>query len=137
MSVLPFPVVLFSICQSTADQVDLALRRGDSLRRFLLERVKHIDRVLEPHRIDGIDGPIRIAVMRRDDFENAASAESLQRLDRPVFFTALGGEERIADIGWTALGKAFRSFREDAIQKTGLIRTRRSVIRLGVAAGIE
>jgi hypothetical protein len=73
MSVLPFPVVLFSVCQSTADQVNLALRRGDSLCRFLLERVKHIDRVLELHRIDG---PIRIAVMRRDDFENAASAES-------------------------------------------------------------
>ena len=67
-------IVVGAMSLTAPDQVNLVLRRGDSLGRFLLERVKYIDHVLELHRIDG---PIRVAVIRCDDFKHAASAESL------------------------------------------------------------
>jgi len=62
---------------------------------LLLERVQHVDRILEPH---GVDGAIRVAVIRDDDLEHGASAEPLQVLDRPILLAALCGKEGVADV---------------------------------------
>jgi len=37
--------------QSAANQVDLGLRGGDAALRFLLERVEHVDRLVELGRV--------------------------------------------------------------------------------------
>jgi len=41
----------FGILQSRANQVDVWLRRRDTLRRFLLKRVKDIDRIAKSARV--------------------------------------------------------------------------------------
>src|SRR5215204_6010249 len=77
MLFLPLFVVTFRVRMSVADRVDFTLGRADALGRLLLKCVKHVNRVLELH---GVDGAVRVPVMRRDDLQHVPPPESLQRL---------------------------------------------------------
>src|ERR1035438_837443 len=61
-------VVLAGHSQPTRDQLHITLGRLSALRRLLLERVQHINRMLELYRVHG---PESIAAVVRDDLEDA------------------------------------------------------------------
>src|SRR5271170_8394666 len=63
-------VVLAGYFEPPRNQVDIALGCFSSPRRFLLERMQHVNRMLELYRVHG---PVSISAMVGDDFQNAGS----------------------------------------------------------------
>lgn len=53
---------------------------------FLLERMEGVDNTRE---LNGIDGPVCVAIVVFDDFENPSSTESLQGFGDDVFLSSL------------------------------------------------
>jgi hypothetical protein len=74
MSVLPPSVVLCGRGQPLPDQVNVFLRRGGALLRFLLKRMKNINGVSEAHRVDG---PPCVGSVVYNDLKNRPAAKSL------------------------------------------------------------
>ena len=58
------------LAQSLPDKVEVPLRGGDPLGRFLLERVEHVQDALEA---DRVDGTISVAVEVVANLENTAA----------------------------------------------------------------
>ncbi len=83
--------MLFHIFESSSDEVNLALRRTDSLGRFLLKCVEHVHHISESY---CIDSSIRVTIVVLNDFEHACTNKPLQRLCIYVFSTILGLTQR-------------------------------------------
>lgn len=81
------------LAQALADQIEMLFRGGDPLRRFLLERVKDIQHVLETNRVNGA---ISVAANALANLENAA-AKSLQRLRADWMVAELRLKKRLPD----------------------------------------
>jgi len=94
MSVLPFSVVAFRIGQPLADKVEFLFWRRYALLRFLLESVQDINRALEAH---GVDGTPCIASVAGNDFKDAPSSKSLERLRRRIGIAFLRSLKSMAD----------------------------------------
>ena len=60
----------FGIAQPAPDEIEFLLRRGDGAPGLLLEGVQDIHGGFEP---DGVDRPVRIAVVARDDLQDAGA----------------------------------------------------------------
>ena len=89
--------------------------------RLLLERVEHSQtESLNFHRVDGSIG---VPIVRDDDLEHAAPAESVKGLDGSILLASLRSEERVADVELEPAleAHAARSARDERIQNTGLI----------------
>ena len=80
------PLMVFGRFEAATDHLDV-LRRGlaTSL-RLLLEGVQDVHRLLE---LDGIDGPVSIALMIIDYFEHPGSAKPFEGLSVAVNFSGL------------------------------------------------
>src|SRR5216684_781632 len=72
--------------------VDLMLRRLDSLPGFLLERMQDVDSALEP---DGVDGAVGIALIVVHDLQHSTTTQALQRLRVGVLSAGLSEKERV------------------------------------------
>jgi len=59
------------------DELDLLARCRDALLRLLLERVQHVNRVVET---DCIDRAVGVTFMRRHDLKKSAPSETLSRM---------------------------------------------------------
>jgi hypothetical protein len=57
--------------------------------------MKHVDRVLEAHRLDST---VAVARVGCNDFENGPAAEPLQSLDARVFFAPLSGIKGLSNM---------------------------------------
>jgi hypothetical protein len=102
MSVLPFPVVLFSLRETPLDQINLSRWRCNAFRGFLLKYMQHIDGILETH---GINGSPRVAMVRSHNFEDAGSAKAFERFSRGIDPAFLGSEERMSNVDPDGTGK--------------------------------
>lgn len=74
------------LLQPIFDKIKIVLRRGDSLLRLLLERMKDIDGICQLNRLNS---PESISVMVLDDLQHPRSSESLQRLGIRMLATLL------------------------------------------------
>src|SRR3954471_12623160 len=69
------PVLLLGLLQAGPDQLDIVFGRLGSPLRFLLEGMQHVDRMLEPDRVDAsISVPLEVLY----DLDTVTSAEALQ-----------------------------------------------------------
>ena len=94
----------FGLAQPAPDEVQLLLWRGDAVRGLLLERVQDIDGRFEPN---GVDRPVRIAVVARDDLQDAG-AETLQALGVAVPEAGLGLVDREAEAILHGIGESLQ-----------------------------
>src|ERR1700722_13608312 len=81
--------------QTLPDQFYVPLRGGNATFRFLLERMQHVNRFRETHRVDGAPS---IAALMRNNLDDGASAKSTQGLRRGIGFTLLRSENSSADV---------------------------------------
>src|SRR5580704_11723898 len=73
-----FLVILRGGLQALAHELDILLGRPNTGRRLFLKRVKDVHSLLKSN---GVNGPIRVSVVRFDDLEHART-ELLPRLCR-------------------------------------------------------
>src|SRR5260221_7817806 len=96
MSILPFFVVAFRLCQPLPDKVKFLFRSGYALLRFLLESMKDVNGALKTH---GVHGTPCIAAVVGHDLKHAPASKSLERLRRRIDLTLLRGIEGRTDFG--------------------------------------
>src|SRR4051794_39431230 len=83
-----FAVMVNLLCflQSRLHSIDIDLRRLDALHALFLERVEHVNSVVE---LDGVDSSKRGTVVIFDNFHHAGAAEAFHRLGLFVLLTKL------------------------------------------------
>lgn len=84
---------------------------------FFLEGVQHVD---DPGEADGVNGPIRVAVEVIHDFDDASSAESLERLREGRLEAQLRIPQRAADLATNFLRETPQVLLTGPTQRTGL-----------------
>jgi len=94
------PIFRFRRLQTALYQFDIRLRCANAARRLLLKAVQDIDRVLEPHRVDGAK---RVGVEVADHFKYSGT-EPFPRLGIGMLTAILGYTERGADMANHRLG---------------------------------
>lgn len=77
----------FCRSQSLANKLDLMFRRRNTVLRFLLKRVQHVNFRREPHRIDR---PVGTAIIILNQFKDACAAEAPERLRLPAGKSEMG-----------------------------------------------
>src|SRR6266566_6299976 len=94
-------VVLAGDSEPPRNQVHIALSRLSALRRLLLERMQHVNRMLELYHVHG---PVSIAPVVGDDFQNAR-AFALPRLRFRMLAAKLRHAESGSDVVFHCLRK--------------------------------
>ena len=113
------PVMLVGHPQPAPDQVELLLRRGDTLPGLLLEGVQDIDRSLEPDRVHRPEG---VAVVTRHHLQDAG-AEALERFGVAVPETCLGLVDRKAHAVLYGIGEPLQILTTCSNRPIGLAST--------------
>jgi hypothetical protein len=101
LSFQPCGVHFLGSLEAPLDQVDLAPWRFDSVLRFLLKGVEHVNAASQSH---GVDGAICVPGMVFNDLQNAGSAEPSEGLRIGMLSALLCHVERkahgILDVLW-------------------------------------
>jgi hypothetical protein len=113
------PVKLLGVAQAGLDQLDVSLGCGDSLFRFLLKRMEHVNHV---GKADGVDRPEGATIEIIDYLKDGTTAESFERFSRKRFATALNLMQRVPDISPHRRWESQEVFAAGAYKDTGLWR---------------
>src|ERR1700689_3607501 len=90
ISILPFSVIAFGVCQTLPDEINLSFRSGDAFLGLLLEGVENIDCIFKTN---SVNGPPRVPGKGSYDLHHASSGKSGQGLDGGIGFTTLSGKD--------------------------------------------
>jgi hypothetical protein len=110
-------VKLLGVAQAGLNQLDFSLGCGDSLFRFLLKRMEHVNHV---GKADGVDRPEGATIEIIDYLKDGTTAESLERFRRRRLAAALNPMQRVPDISPYRRWKSQEVFAAGAYKDAGL-----------------
>jgi hypothetical protein len=110
-------VKLFGVAQAGFNRLDLTLGCGNSLFRFLLKCMEHINRACKA---DGVDRPKGSTIEIIDYLKDGTTAESLERFSRNRLAIALNLMQRVPMFRRTGGGNPKRSLRLEPTKMQGL-----------------